>query len=242
MLKEVITFFGADAKVGTSMIAQSVAEELAAKKKDVLLIFASQELYDEYIDTDDNHTSIDDIHLVLPDKLQPADISHITQSHNGFDYIKGTVRATELRFFHEEVINAIIHLVAKKYDYIIIDGGHNYQYPLPVYSLLAASKRVYVLTQDYRTVARFNNTLKTILKSRVFTTLANEQILINKYSKNEGIYSLDNIKEMFGLGVKTLPKAKAGATCEANRETLMKVDRAYRAAIAEFTQSLISED
>lgn len=238
MLNEVITFFGADAKVGTSMIAQSVAEELAAKKKNVLLIFASQELFDEFLNTEDNHTSIDDIHLTDPAKLTFNDMEHIIQKTGTFDYIKGCVRPTELRFYHEDILKSIITLVQKRYDYVIIDGGHNYQYPLPVYSLLVATKRVYVVTQDYKTIARFNSTVKTILAADALKTLASEEIVLNRYNKNDGIYSAENIKEIFELPITLVPRAKGGASCEANHQTLSRVDRGFKAAIAELTNRL----
>ena len=53
-MKEIITFFGGEAKVGTTMICQSFAEELALRGKQVLLLFASSELYDNYIQSDES--------------------------------------------------------------------------------------------------------------------------------------------------------------------------------------------
>lgn len=236
-MKEIITFFGAEPKVGTTMIAQSFAEELVARKKKCLLIFASSNMFDEYLKKDDSSVSLDNLLNIDPDNLKKGDVQRVITSSGGLHHIKGSTRPLQIRYFSEKLIPKITELA--EYEYIVIDGGSNYHFPLPVSSILAATKTFYVLTQDAKAINRFTATNSLILKSPALTNDSEKAIVINKFSKKSGVYTDQIIKDMFGYDVYPVSRVMGGETCEANQTTLYKTNKTFRANIVELVNSVL---
>lgn len=235
-MKDVITFFGGEAKAGTTMLCQSFAEELALKGKRVLLIFASSELYDNYMQIDET-AGLDDLREL--EEVTMADVKRLIRKKGDLSFIKGVERPFLIRYFSVELIQKICDAVGNDYDYIVVDGGSNYQYPLPVSALNAATKRYYVLTAKARCVARFRTTHTLLLKSPAVGLTERDEIILNKYIKNAGAYSQDDVASLFSFKVSTVPKASAGSTCEVTRQTIAA--KAYRQSIKALCDKFLSE-
>lgn len=223
-MAKVITFFGADAKVGTSMLAQSIAEELTARKKKTLFIQASSLEHDSYIDTKGAMT-IDELWPIDPEELTEADVKRIILKHNGLSFIAGIVHPFKMRYFSEILLVKIRELMDKDFDYIVIDGGRDYQYPLPLSALLAADLRYYVMVPDQRSVERFNSTNEHLLKNPHLNTNLNlySAIVVNKWVKNLGVYSPDQIEKNFGMDIHVVPAVANAAACEVTKQTLSRI-------------------
>ena len=238
-MREVITFFGAEPKVGTTMVAQSVAEELLNAGYKTLLIFASSELYDAYLNTESNETSIDDLREL--ERLEPKDISRVIKTVSGLDYIKGVVKPFKIRYFNPNILPELIEVVRNKYDYIVIDGGSNYQYPLPISALLAADRRFFVVTQNPKAVLKLNNLMETLLASPVFKKKkTKDELIVNKHAK-DGVYSTDNIQKLLNLNASVVSNVPGSASCEATKQTLNKINKTYRANISDITKKILGE-
>ena len=235
-MKKVITFFGAESKVGTTMLAQSVAEELAARKKSCLLIFASSEMYDNYLKEDNSIVSLDNLSDINPENLKLQDVKKVITKANGLEYIKGSNKPLKIRYFSEKLIPKIVKLAP--YDYIVVDGGHNYHFPLPVSSLLAATDMYYVLTQNAKAVNRFKDTISLILNAPALKTVAEKTIIVNKHSK-EGVYTPEMISEITGLAYLAVPRVPNAKTCEINQHTLNRMSKPYKTSIASMVDNIV---
>ena len=236
-MKEVITFFGADAKVGTTMLAQSFAELLAGKKARILLIFASQEMHDSFLNLSENDcNTIDSLRDI--ENLKREDIDAIIMKNGNYDYIGGIKSPFKLRCFKPTLIGEIIEIIGIDYDYVIIDGGHNYQYPLPISSLLCATRRFFVLDQSPRSVSRFRDLDELVLKSNEFKEIGKrDKIIINKEDRKTAIYSIDQITALFGRNVLSIPMVSGGREAEANCKTFSK-QKAFTNALTEVAGSI----
>lgn len=239
-MKEVITFFGAEPKVGTTMLAQSVAEDLASKKKKCLLICASSNMEDSYLKSETSKASIDNLLNIQPEKLKLSDIQKIILSSGNLDYIRGSARPLQVRYFSENLIPKIVELV--DYDYIIIDGGSNYHFPLPISSLLAATKIFYVLLQRSRAINRFALTQNLILNSPALKTDAKKAIVVNKYEKKGSLFPDETFTDRFKLPMYTVNKVAGSTSCEINNTTLYKTNKNYKTNISSLVNVITGGD
>lgn len=235
-MKEIITFFGGEAKVGTTMICQSFAEELALRGKQVLLLFASSELYDNYIQSDES-AGIDELREL--ENVTQGDVKKLINKKGNLFFISGVRRPFLIKYFSPELIKNICCVVEDEFDYIVVDGGSNYQYPLPMSALSAATKRYFVIIPKARCIARFRTFHGLLLKSPTVGISQKDEIILNKFYKNANAYSPEDISDIFSLAVNTVPKATAGSTCEITRQTIS--EKNYRQSINCLCDRLLGE-
>ena len=225
MSKKIITFFGAEAKVGTTMIAQSFAEGLAAKKQKVLFICASGESHDIYIGDQqlNKPSSIDGLRGL--EDITKRDVQNVIASNGKFDIIGGVRALLQAKYFDVKVISKIIDHTYPEYDFIIIDGGHDFQMPLPATSLLNATKRYFVVNGTKRSFDRLHTLQDMILESQQFKTFEQKEeedmILLNKDDRKENIFSAEQFASGIGMPVVKVPKVNGGYECEVTNQTLM---------------------
>lgn len=237
---KVITFFGAEAKVGTTMIAQSVAEELVQRGMRVLTVFASSEMFDCYVQGSDTvKAGIDD--LIDIGDFDEKDIKHVVSKEGGLSYIKGIMRPLRIKRLlnPKGFFDRLIELTKKDYDYMIIDGGHNYQYPLPVGALLAAEKCFFLLTPKARAFSRFGVLSEILLVTISGAMCEDREIILNKVNGRENAYNINNTRELFGMEVSRIHEAASGSACEVMNQTLSKVSRTFKKEIAQITDRLM---
>lgn len=229
----VITFFGAEAKVGATMIAQSVAEELTQRGRRVLMVFASSEMCDCYIQGAESvKTGIDD--LIDIDEIGDSDIRHVIAKQGKLSYIKGIMRPLRIKRLLQPryFFNRLIRLTEKDFDYMIIDGGHNYQYPLPIGSLMAAHKCFFVLNPKARAFSRFR-ILTEILLMTISDSMCDErEIILNKVNGREDAYNASHARELFGMEVSQVHEAASSAACEVMNQVISRVNRTFKKEIA----------
>lgn len=235
-MKEIITFFGGEPKAGTTMICQSFAEELALKGKRVLLLFASSELYDNYMQSDES-AGIDELRDL--ENITEEDVKKLIRTKGNLSFINGIRRPFLIKYFSPELIGKICDIMAGSFDYIVVDGGSNYQYPLPISALRAASWRYFVLTPKARCISRFRTAYGLILKSPTVGVTEREEIILNKFARNATAYSPEDVAAMFSLEVNVVPKAVAGSTCEITRQTIG--EKNYRQSIGSLCDRFLSE-
>lgn len=239
---KVITFFGAEAKVGVTMIAQSVAEELVQRGKRVLLVFASSEMFDCYIQgAEAVKTGIDD--LIDIEDISEADIRHVISKQGELSYIKGIMRPLRIKrllnpggFFMK-----LIALTERDFDYMIIDGGHNYQYPLPVGSLLAAEKCFFVLSPKARAFSRFRVLSEILIMTISDNMCKDREIILNRISGRDDAYNSGHAKELFGMEVSGVHEAASSSACEVMNQVLSRVNRTFKREIAAIADRIDKE-
>lgn len=233
-MAKVITFFGGEPKVGTTMTAQCFAEELAKKNANVLMLFASSNIFDDFIKNEEGSMSIDD--LLDIEEITKKDIEKVMRKTSDFWYIKGITHPFWAKYFPVDILQKMCDLLDADFDYIIIDGGSNYQMPLPVSALLASNKRYYVISAKERCVERCKSFINLIVKNPAIGMHNEDEIILNRYYKNAGSYKPENIKELFNLPVNTIPKVQTAAICEVTKETIK--DKSFRSAIRTLVETV----
>ena len=242
MRARTITFFGGDAKVGTTMLSQCAAEVLAQRGAKVLLVFASSEMHDSFIsDTEGTGLGLDFIIGFRP-KLE--DIERITNNNGLINYIKGASKMAQVKQFSPYCLSEIKEVISDIYDYILIDGGHNYQYPLPCSALLAGERRYYVMEGCNRSLDRLSDTLDNIVSAMAsknntkikvhIEDQTDDKIILNKYDKAKAAVTAEVVKGKFKKKVLTVPLAQNGYAAETNNKTLYMapgVTKTFQAAI-----------
>lgn len=214
-MAKVITFFGTDAKTGTSLISASMAQFLAKQEKQVLLINASSELGNDYV-KGEMPGCLDDLKQLS--LIREEDVNMVTGKCGNISYISGVSNILEIRKYSTSTLIDLIGAISRSYDFIIIDGGYNIQYPLPVASLSAAGQRYYVITQNAKTVHRFRTVKDTVLNAMGMSS-KNEKIIINKSAKKQAMYSPAQIGEIFDLEYFEVPELKNGHIYELEEKT-----------------------
>ena len=221
------------------MIAQSVAETLVEKGERVLMIFASSELFDDYINSDDT-TSIDELRMIESPKS--SDIDQVIREQNGLKYIRGVSKELKKRYFSPVLLKKIAREKENEFDYIIIDGGHNYNYPLPIGALQCATRRFYVISHDMRSNQRFNFSLQTVIRLDNISGIGEkDQVILNKYERTGGPYTIDQIEKLYGFPVSTVPYCNDGRSAEANKKTLKSMSKQFNSSIINITNKILKE-
>ncbi len=195
--RNVITFFGADSKVGTTMIAQSVAE-LLAKKTDIKigLFFLNNNPSTNYTKNNDI-SSLDNIKIKLFNNILKSEelMDICIKEENDLYILPGIDYYPDFRQYHPEHIERLIELAAEKFNILIIDAGSNIDSGLAIASLKLAKIKYLVVTQQEAVRKNFER-----IEAQTFNQLNIDakqfMLVINKYIKSNYIY---NTRQMAGI-------------------------------------------
>lgn len=198
--KNVITFFGADSKVGTTMIAHSVAEALA-KITDIKigLLFLNDRPSTYYIKKSEI-CGLDDIKIKLFNNILHSEeiVEACIKEENDLYLLPGVDYIPEIRQYHPEHIRKLIDLASEKFNLIIIDAGSSIDSGLAIASLTSTNNKFLVTTQQDNARNNYQR-----IESQVFKKLnINENefmLIINKYIKSPYIYTEKQIANLFNL-------------------------------------------
>ncbi|MEG0292270.1 MAG: hypothetical protein RR495_03800 [Anaerovoracaceae bacterium] len=235
-MEKVITYFGADSSVGTTMIAQTTAVALSEIKKRVLLIFASSNPLMDYIEIKAySDRSIDELRPSLRSgQLSKEEILNVCLNQKSLTILPPIKDMTLIRYYKENDLNKIIELVSDDFDYIIIDGGTNIQYPLGISALLCSDKRYIVITQQEKTINRYKLLAETVLKPLNLSY----NIILNKFDSNSISYSYKNVQSITGKqNILQIQYCENGWEAELNRETLVKYPK-YKDCIKDMVKDI----
>ena len=234
----VITYFGADSALGVTMLAQSVANVLAENKHKVLLILASSNPLFDYFDPKMKFTrSIDELRPSLRSgKITKDDVLNICITHKNLTILPPIKDLTLIRYYKENDLERIINSINNCFEYVIIDGGSNIQYPLSISSLLCAKKLYVVISQQEKTLNRFKLLSETVLKPLDLEY----EVIVNKYNEDSRTYNIKHIQSITKQeDIITIPYCENGWEAEFNKETLIKYPK-YRESIRSSVQDIVS--
>ncbi|HKM28128.1 MAG TPA: hypothetical protein VJY37_00435 [Anaerovoracaceae bacterium] len=230
-MERVFVFFGGDTQVGTTMIAQSVAEVLGKMGKSVLLVLAGSEYGTDYINANLD-MSLDDIKSnIASNQLRVEDVKGIMYEHNDVMVLPGIKNITTIKYYSTDDMAILLSPLEKAYDYIIVDAGSNIQFGLTVSALKHAGRRYYVVTQQEKCLRRFKNLYETVLNPLGYCG----KLIINKFNNNMAFYTQRQVEEVLGIIDSTGHDAfgesiavnyvEYGWQAEADRVTLLKYSR-----------------
>ena len=180
-MNNVFAFHGADHKCGTSMIAQSAAEAIAARDKNlrVLLVNTSKDSTDLFCPN--VCESLETIRPYLVEKL--VDMEDLVQKSKYKDnlYIIGGMKKPGcITNFSPEMGEYLLEAASNLFDIIICDSGAEIENGMSIGSLFFADDVYMVITQSEACIRSYEYMMgfyKTL-------SLPVRKLIINKYSRN----------------------------------------------------------
>lgn len=226
-MAEIITLFGGDAGTGTTLLTGALAEALKGKNKKVLVILASSNIPEGYF-TDEEKNNLGN--LLRFSRLKKEDIKNCTVNTANFDLILGPSDILKKQFFDPKMLSEITGLISKDYDYILLDGGFDVTLPLSVSSLIAADRRLYVLTGSEKCKIRFTSSLSNVIYA-LGLDMAGDMIVLNKDSRRGSSYTAADIKNIFSLETIPVPMYPNPEVCESAKQSAYSRDSGYQKAV-----------
>lgn len=158
-MARIMSFFGADSKVGVTMTCQAMLDYLAQSQPGVkkILLHLNHKQSLDYIKTKDS--SIDDLkHLITANLLTEQDLLRNTIEVEENAYILGGCRSiVGAKSYHPQEIQRLIDFCEKNFDWILIDAGCSPENGLSLGALLYSEECYLITTQQ---VSAFHNYLR----------------------------------------------------------------------------------
>lgn len=225
-MKKKIGFFGGDSQIGTTMLAQSFAEELAEKGLRVLLIFGSGKAGDMYVNLSQDK-SIDDLKASIRSGKVEREEFFQTLEHKKTLWMLPSVRNPFVaKYYPENTYEVLMESVEDYFDYVVFDGGSDVNLGLWISALNICQERYFVTTQQAKSVIRFKLYQKQILEP----LQVDGMLIINKYMKDPALYLKSDILRILGRQEALLvPYIEYGWQAEMEGKTLLEHKRFERA-------------
>lgn len=196
----IITFFGADSKVGTTMIAQSTAELLAKNTGlKVGLLFLNNNPSNYYIRKKDK-LGIDGIKNKLFNNILTSSelVDSCLQTAPNLFILTGVEYLLDARQYQPEYIDRLIKLAAERLNIIIIDAGSNIDSGIAIAALNATKYRYLVTTQQENIRKNFERIDRQVLKQLQIDS-GSFMLVLNKYVSSNNIYSAAQLAELYKM-------------------------------------------
>lgn len=202
--KNIITFFGADSKVGTTMITQSTAEMLTKNTNAKIgLFFLNGNPSNHYLKQREK-MGLDDIKIKLFNNILTSDelISACVTEDKALYVLSGVESMLDIRHYHPEHIDSLLKLASEKFNLILIDAGSNLDSGLAIASLNSTSNRYLVTTQQEVARRSYERSERQILN--LLDINSNDfMLIVNKYIKSNGILNATKIADIYNMPLAT---------------------------------------
>ena len=225
-MKHVIGFFGGDSQVGTTMIAQSVAELLKERGKRVLLIRGSGKYGGEFAHAG-ARSSLDDLKAgIRSGKISEDDLDQVIEEVKGIWVLPSVRNPMSVRYFPENTYEVMLASAGEEFDYIVIDGGEDANSGLMISALNISDDRFFITTQQSKSVHRF-----LLLQKNVLEPLQLQgQLIINKYVADPALFLKQDVLSLCGREAAfTVPYIEYGWQAEMEGRTLLHFSRFAKA-------------
>ncbi|HYE67065.1 MAG TPA: hypothetical protein VEA58_00555 [Anaerovoracaceae bacterium] len=182
MLHNLFSFHGADHKVGTTMISQSVAEIISAHHPNlrILLIAMNGRESTEYIR--ETPVGIDSMKFHIDNKMSTGEDFLKTCTHKGNFYIMaGISNETEERYYHPEMAKYLLEEVAPEFDLVFADCGNELDNGLAVGTLSVSEEVLLVASQQESVIRRYEKNRKILDDLGIGISV----LIINKYYEQD---------------------------------------------------------
>jgi len=209
----IVVFFGADNKVGTTMIAQTIAEIIAKNTdKKVLLAFMCGFPGTDYI-KGKFPGNIDELKPRLLNKvLSESDIIAECRQVNNLYILEGVNNFLYRNEYLIEDVEVLLNVISENFDVVILDAGSNIELALCLGSLNASQNRFLVTTPQRKAFDNFQIIYDILYKLNI----SNFSLIINKFLPEFGQAFEIADKYKFNLSC-TLPYLYNGWQAELDR-------------------------
>lgn len=223
----VVVFFGADAKAGTTMVSLDVSKKFeAGSRRKVLFISLSDNPAGMYLKTPDlEQVAMDEIKIkVLNKMLAPEELVGACIKQGNLHILQGPKYIPDRRYYQPEHIEFLIEIGSQIADLIVIDAGSNIERGLTIGALKASKYRYLVTTQQEVPLKRYevieNDILRVIqIKPQEF------MLVINRYIDGISQYSEERVAERYKMHLAaSIPDlANMGWQAEIDKQSLLSI-------------------
>lgn len=194
--KNIITFFGTDGKVGTTQIAQSIAEKIVDKSyARVCLVFLDGEPGTDYFDISFGN-NIDTIKIKLISNLATVEeIFDIAEKvKENLFVIQGTKSILYRKEYQPEHISYLLNILSVACDLVVVDAGSCIDRAMPIAALTSTNHRYLVTTQQANSLRRY------LAKKPILERLSLDdfQVIVNKHMPDGSLLTTYDIARSYG--------------------------------------------
>lgn len=193
----VAAFLGADSKVGTTMIAQSVAEAISMNTcQKVGLFFLNKKHSLDFINS---NVTLDSLKSKMFNKLLgPEELAEFCIKKGNLFILPGPDNMLEQRQYTPEHVEILLELSSEFVDVIIIDAGSDIDNGLSLGALNSSNAKYLVTTQQESAKIQFNR-----MKNQIFQSLqikpAEFMGVINKYVDMPGAVKPSELSDQYSF-------------------------------------------
>lgn len=199
-MKQICTFFGMDHKCGSTMVAQSVAESLAAKFQNRKILLIHTECDGNNIFSPNVGESLENIQPYLTERLiDMGEIAEKSRYKDNLYIIGGNYKPGSTSNLSPEMSEYLLDAAAELFDMIICDSGADLEHGMSLGSLFAANHIYLVTTSSEATVRKGEYSVSFFRQINLPIT----KLVVNKYSKRS-VNSIDLISERLGFNKENL--------------------------------------
>lgn len=238
-MNRMFAFHGVDGKTGTTMVAQSVAETIAAADKGikVMMVSLNGRSGTEYVDRIGE--SIEGLKMYLDNKvLSKKVLEESCKYTENLFLLAGVESLGQSRHYFPETAIYFLNRIEEEFDVIIADTGNDLDNGLAVGALERIPERFCILTQQESMLKRYESIEFLYRKLGIDFSC----YVVNKYS-DEDPYSLGYIRERLKISQKQLKKIQAvsyGRQAEMDYRTLLYYkDKIYNQDILEIANDIL---
>ena len=241
--QNVVCFFGADSKVGVSMISQSFAELVSDQFREKKILLLNLSGYQGSIYSNWNFPyCFDDIRLHLQSNVLTIDeLTNVCAKKANLYILKGTTQLKERRRLDPELVERILDAARETFDLVVVNGGCQADNGMSLGALLHSSIRVLVATQQHGTYLSYQ------MMEDVFYELSIQfdLLLINKYlySVSRSLSSESDMKKLYGISETTIvPMSEYGWQAEKDAVTLLDFgEKEYKQGILDLVSEVLNK-
>lgn len=226
----VFIFYGADRKVGTTMISQTIAKVLSEQQLKVCYVDCSGVVNQGYL-YGDNHELKDNPHIIggfenikvniLNGLLTPGELIDSMVKVDDLSVFPGISGFLSIRHYSVDMIRELVNQLKSIFDIVIIDAGSPSDYALHIGALTCAKNRFLVATEQTSVLNTFNTFKHEVLNN---LELSKFVLILNKITAE--VSSLQElIKNNYNVGIllSSLPNLEQGSVAESNEKTLFSI-------------------
>lgn len=180
MIPNLIAFYGADHKVGTTMVSLSVSKLLAAYHPEMKILYLSMDgrSGDDYLER--RPQKIDSLRMQIEHRMvQEQEWQKFCHYDGNLFMLSGPEDELDIRYYFPEQVRYLLEQISPSFDFIIADCGSDIDSGLAVGTLQTAAHPVLVMTQHEICVRRLEK------RKRIYEALgiALNPILVNQYDE-----------------------------------------------------------
>lgn len=165
--KNVITFFGADHSVGTTMLATACAEQLSRWTNGRIgLFFLNEQPGTQFLKAKPGtDVGLDEIRMKLFNHiLTKKELNETYLNYKNLSVLQGSRNLLANRHYHPEHAERLLNLASSDFDVLLVDAGANIEYGLAVGALTSSQQNFLITTQQEAVKTRFERMEQQVFK------------------------------------------------------------------------------